>query len=197
MLEAAGFCVLRFNFYGAEVDARKMNECTIETHADDLDLAVQWMKDRQQGQKVSVVGHGLGGMTVLCSKARGFDAAVLWDPTHPSQGDFRKRTDAAWLEELGRWRWDWRGIPLLVTPAYTESWRRAPADAGAAGLAVPLLVVAAGDGPGADRARRYVELAQEPKRFTAIANANGSFLTDEASAQLLEETISWLNGCGR
>jgi hypothetical protein len=44
-LEAAGFSALQFNFYGAEKDARNMAECTIDTHIDDLDLAVQWMSD--------------------------------------------------------------------------------------------------------------------------------------------------------
>lgn len=196
-LHAAGFAVLRFNFYGGEADARKMHECTIPTHVEDLSRALEWMAERQGGRPVSVIGHSLGGMLTLCLESPKLSSAVLWDPTHPSRGDFTKRSDVEWREDRKEWCWDWGGTSLLLTEQYVESWRKTSAEAGASRLAAPLLVISASEGPRAEAGRRYIDLANQDKRFVGIPHADHWFVENGAFAELQKETLAWLDLYGR
>lgn len=77
---ARGFSTLRFNFYSSEQNARKLEECTLATHVEDLDLIVD--KTFHEYDKVYVVGHSLAGPVILQSKLLNvIDKVVLWDPT--------------------------------------------------------------------------------------------------------------------
>src|SRR5690348_12972313 len=59
-LEEHGYASFRFELYDFYADSRKLGECTIQTHADDLDTVVAYF--RKRGAKhIFVVGHSYGG----------------------------------------------------------------------------------------------------------------------------------------
>lgn len=58
-----GVDVFRFALYTGEKEGRKMSDCTITTHAQDLDSVVSYY--RKKYRKIAVIGHSLGSPTIL------------------------------------------------------------------------------------------------------------------------------------
>lgn len=80
-LEKRNISSFRFNLYSWEKDARNLSECTIETHANDLDTVIGYFR-KQGANKIIVVGHSFGGPTILLSKKKDYDLVILWDPSY-------------------------------------------------------------------------------------------------------------------
>lgn len=78
--EKKGFATFRFNLYDWEKGTRKIEDCTIQTHADDLDVVLAAMR-RRGFKRIHVVGHSYGGATIVASQSHGVLRATLWDPT--------------------------------------------------------------------------------------------------------------------
>jgi pimeloyl-ACP methyl ester carboxylesterase len=77
--EKRGLSSFRFNLYGNSNHARKMIDCTLETCIYDLNRVVEHFR-RRRIKQIFLVGHSLGGLTILLSKNLGYDSLVLWDP---------------------------------------------------------------------------------------------------------------------
>ena len=75
-----GFASFRFNLYDWQKDARQLIDCTLKTHAADLDAIIRYFRKRGV-KKIYVAGHSFGGPTIFLSRDQDFDAAVLWDPS--------------------------------------------------------------------------------------------------------------------
>jgi pimeloyl-ACP methyl ester carboxylesterase len=86
-LSDVGFSTFRFNFYDFALDARRLFDVTINSMADDLDAVIAHFR-REHGA-VSVIGHSMGGLVVLCSEQQAFDCAVTWDCGAPEQGNWK------------------------------------------------------------------------------------------------------------
>src|SRR3989344_1336712 len=70
--EKRGFSSFRFNLYHWEKGARKLEDCTLSLHGEDLDQVVEYF--RKKGvKKIFAVGHSFGGLTVLLSKKKSFE----------------------------------------------------------------------------------------------------------------------------
>ena len=76
---AADYDVYRISLYGAEDGARQLVDCTIETHAGDLNTVLAALATRYR--RVFVIGHSYGGPTVMVAKPSGITAVSLWDPS--------------------------------------------------------------------------------------------------------------------
>lgn len=74
-----GYDVCQFWFYGCEPDSRKLHECTLKTHAQDLQSVSSHFKDSYE--KIFVAGHSYGGLTTLICNSPDFTAVSLWDPS--------------------------------------------------------------------------------------------------------------------
>lgn len=70
--------VYRFNLYDGEKGARMMRNCTLRTHADDLDTVLK--KFGKKYKHIFLIGHSYGGPTIMLSKMKGVTAVSLWDP---------------------------------------------------------------------------------------------------------------------
>lgn len=74
-----GYDVFRFNLYHWAESARKINECTLETHAEDLNTV---LKDKTKGySRVYLAGHSYGGPTIMVAQPENVSAISLWDPS--------------------------------------------------------------------------------------------------------------------
>lgn len=193
--EAAGFASYRFDYYGWPDDARKILECTIDTHASDLDLVIDSLKDEWPDRPIAAVGHSMGGLVILASHKRRYDAIGLWDATHSDCWEGREIEDAhtVWEPSLGLFRFK-SGVDELVTREYVESYRLRECDPLAELITVPLLSVMAGQTPEymKQARRRYHELSKGPKHLVEIEEANHQFNAGECQTTLFDETISWL-----
>lgn len=187
-----GFSSLRLFMYDFEPQARNLLDCTLQTHADDFDAVIDYLREKNV-PKVFALGHSYGGLTILKSKAK-LDGAVLWDPTHGLVWSH----DAAWQKDFPEKTCD--GVVIgLAGNGYIASERmvaenRALGDtsAWAAHKGYSLKLIAAGKGEMVSLGKKYVQAADEPKAFVEIAEAHHQFEdSDEVVRQLFDETVQW------
>lgn len=195
-LEQAGYASYRFDLYGYPADARDLLDCTLQIHAHDLDLVVEALRREAPQRPVAVVGHSLGALVVLLSRERAFDAAVLWDASHP--GTFEDKDDlqdehTVWEPRLACYRQK-GGCDILLSEALLRSWAMADADRLITELSAPVKLVAAGDNPVLlEYQRSYLEHATEPKTLAVVDGADHNFTTDGTMDELFAETVEWLD----
>lgn len=194
-LEEAGYATYRFGLYGWEDDARRLLECTVDTHADDLDLVISTLKDRFPGRPVVAIGHSLGGMTIMSSKARGYDAVVLWEPTHADCWDERELADeyTKWEPALGLYRYI-GGVDELVSREYLESYRFRDCDSLAEDFPVPMLTILGGtDGKARNPAMaRYHERTPSQSDLQILDGVDHALYEGESLTRVLDVTAAWL-----
>ena len=70
--QQAGYATYRFGLYDWHKDARQLIDCTLTTHAKDLDTVVVHFR-RKGFKKIYVAGHSFGGPTILLSTKQDFD----------------------------------------------------------------------------------------------------------------------------
>lgn len=101
LMNDAGYDVIRIAFYADPKDAQKLDDCTVQTHADDLnDLLAQVSKDYN---KVYYAGHSYGGLTALLANPD-VHATAFWDSTYvPDFWD----NEAKYIPELNCFALGW------------------------------------------------------------------------------------------
>lgn len=83
MLNAAGFHVLRFDYFGTGDSAGDMLQADLGGWERDIDTAIDELKDTCGAVRITLVGLRLGGTLaarVAARRATDVDALVLWDP---------------------------------------------------------------------------------------------------------------------
>jgi pimeloyl-ACP methyl ester carboxylesterase len=192
-----GLSSLRLAMYDTAPNTRNLVDCTLQTHADDFDTVVEYLRTQGTGP-IFAEGHSYGGATILRSHAK-LDGAVLWDPTH---GDYwaEHRPDkyAAQFPEktFGSITVGLGGAGYIIPEAIMDYDRHVgDTTQWAAGKGYPLKVIAAGEGALADLGERYIAVADEPKQFVAVKGAGHNFDdSDETLMELFNETETWFRG---
>lgn len=186
---ARGYDVIRFAFYSGEPDARKLTDCTLETHAQDLNLVIA--EKRKGYEKLFVAGHSYGGMTALIANPD-VDAATFWDSTLYSYKEFWER-ETRYDERSGLYFFDY-GFAVPVSPAMVEEGSACDFDkvAALAGrMKAPVQILGAGDGIREDGQRRVYACFREPKDFAIIPGSGHEFTEGGTVFELLEKTYGW------
>jgi len=186
--EKHGFSSFRFNLYDWKKDARKLEECTLSLHGQDLDVVVEYF--RKKGiKRIFVAGHSFGGVTVLLSKKRDFDAAVLWD----SSGDKNIILKARYLKDLGKYYFnDDCSYGFTISKAmYLENKKLKPSEL-IKKIHTPIKIIVAGAGIMINEGKKLYQNAHKPKAFAIIPNATHCFDEDGTEEQLFQETYNWL-----
>ncbi len=194
-LHEKGFSVLRLFMYDFEETARNLLGCTLQTHTEDFETVVNYLK-KQNVPKIFAIGHSYGGLTILKSKTK-IDGAVLWDPTHGliwhEEGDWQQNFPEKIYDDIIV------GIAGngYIVPKTMNEQDMAMGDTTnlAAQKGYPLKIIAAGKGAMSHLGMRYFEVADEPKEFIEISEAHHQFEdSDEVMRQLFEETVQWFEG---
>tara|TARA_B100000508_G_scaffold140564_1_gene142077 strand:- start:6132 stop:6875 length:744 start_codon:yes stop_codon:yes gene_type:complete len=186
-----GVDVLRFSLYTGEKGGRKLSECTIQTHAEDLNIVTKHF--RKKYKTIAVVGHSLGSPTILKSDKSGFDVVVLWDPSYLARGseDLPKKAKLRGKEVyIEEW-----GTEYLMNPAMVKEWKKFNGENELGlieNLEKPLKIIAAGKGILVKGSKAYFKSAQEPKDLVVISGATHCFDEIEKEEELLKETLSWV-----
>lgn len=186
--EKKGFSTFRFDLYGWKKDARKLEECTLSLHGKDLDMVVEYFRNKG-AKKIFVAGHSFGGVTVLLSKKKGFDIAVLWD----SSGDKDVRLDAKYIKELDRYYFEKGAYGFTISKAmYEENNKKLKPSELIQSMPMPIKVIVAGAGIMVEEGKKLFKNANEPKDFAIVPNATHTFDEDGTEEKLFQETYSWL-----
>lgn len=186
--EKKGFSSFRFDLYSWKEDARKLEDCTLSMHGEDLDVVIEHFRNKRVRQ-IFVIGHSFGGVTVLLSKKKNFDAAVLWDPSpNPSTV-----TSSKYLKEIDRYykTYDTAYGHTIGRQMYEENTKLKPFEL-IADLGIPVKIIVAGSGVLVEGGNKYFKAAKEPKAFTIIQSATHCFDEDGTEEKLFDETLDWL-----
>jgi len=173
--EKHGYAVYRFCLYGWQKDARQLIDCTLRTHADDVDAVARYFR-RHGVQKMYLVGHSFGGPTILLSKEQRFDATVLWDPSHGLT--FLRESfgtpGGKYVKVLNGYLMRW-GASVVLGKAMVQEVERLLWDDLPKDFHVPLKIISAGKGVLLRGAKKYIQAAHEPKSLNVIRGATHYF----------------------
>ena len=78
-LNKQGFATFRFNLYGHQKNTRKLQQCTVEQHGKDVTTVINYF--RKRFHKVFLIGHSMGGPSILFSDASKVAGLIFWDPS--------------------------------------------------------------------------------------------------------------------
>ncbi|MBI2551705.1 alpha/beta fold hydrolase [Candidatus Uhrbacteria bacterium] len=188
--ERHGFSSFRFNLYDWRRGARKLHECTLEVHAADLDLVIEYLRSKG-ARKVFAVGHSYGGPTILMSKKKQYDAVVLWDSSYGQSVTFKK---ARYLKELDAYMETWSHRIIFGKKMAKEANQITPAKSRALiqELRIPVKIVVAEKGILVKGGKQYFSAANSPKSFAIVKGADHSFNRAGNEEALFRETLVWL-----
>jgi len=186
-----GYSVFRMNLYDHHKDARKAAACTLTTHAGDLDVVVDYFREKKVRQ-IFVVGHSNGGAVVLLSKNKNFDGVVLWDPAHEKRSGYKKYSYVTRLPGSKHYRMRWAIDYILpknlVEEAETISYENLIKD-----IHAPIKIIVAEKGVLVPYGKRYFKKANDPKDFHVLKNSGHTFDEDGAEDRLFKETRKWFD----
>lgn len=188
-----GISSLRLSMYDFGPHYRSILDCTLDTHISDFETVVEYLR-KQNVKKVFALGHSYGGITILGSKAH-LEGAVLWDPAHGlawrdpvfNNPNYPEKTFDDIVIGLGG--------AGYINPTTQETYDLALGDTTnwAKNKGYPMQFILAEAGPLAAYARRYYDVASQPKALVEIPTAHHQFEdSDEVVEQLFKETTSWV-----
>ena len=182
-----GISTLRFNLYDWQDDARKLIDCTLETHAQDLDTVVAYLR-KKNVKRITAVGHSYGGPTILLSRRKDFEGVVLWDPAYDSYETLFKNNKH--IKEINLYRIE-GGYEVLVGKAMHEESKEVDWDNLIQHIRVPVKIICAGKGALIAGGKKYYKQANNPKEFSIIDGANHNFFEEGTLEKLLDGTLAW------
>ena len=164
-----------------------MTECTLKTHAADLDRVIAYL--RKKGfKKIFAIGHSYGGPTILLSKKKDFDGVVLWDASHHGIPPLKS---VRYIKELDAYRARWQA-EVIIGKAMIKEEGKWNGEELVRTIHTPIKIIVAGDGMLIKGGRAYYKSANPPKAFSVIKGAGHSFNEDGAEEKLFKETLGWL-----
>ncbi|MEX0931854.1 MAG: alpha/beta hydrolase [Candidatus Paceibacterota bacterium] len=187
-----GIDVFRFYLYAGEKGGRKLSECTIATHAKDLDTVISHF--RKKYKTIAVIGHSLGGPTILKSDFLRVDNIILWDPScHTQSKKYLPKKVRMDNREVCIDEW---GTEFLVNPKMFEElfWFNGKNEIDLIRkIRVPFKVIVAGKTASLNKGGKiYCDNANGPKELVVIKKAGHTFDEEGVEENLLSETLSWI-----
>lgn len=190
-----GYDVYRISFYCDGENHRKLQNTTLQIHANDLNKLIQHLKEEKSYDNIYVCGHSYGGATILFANPE-TSANAFWDSTiYPWEGHWRDL--ATNLEHFGEefFIQCWTGMPMLFGNAMLEEAKTNNPEImrkKAASISSPSFVGIAeyGDFEKNKRKELYESLTCK-KEYTLIKGADHCFNNGNTVQDLLEETYKW------
>jgi dienelactone hydrolase len=183
-----GYDVVRFNYYGPEDDARKLEETTLALHAQDLNHVCDHF--RANYDKLFIAGHSYGGLTLVIANPQA-TALSFWDSSFTPFKGFVER-EAKKLEGTPYYTIGW-GKSVLISAAMYEEAREmdSKADALAKLIPTPSQVILAGDNSENPVRMALYEALTCPSQFEDIDRADHCFTHGDTLSLLFKHTLSW------
>jgi hypothetical protein len=185
-----GIDVFRFALYWWNKENRKLHECDLTTHAEDLNKVIQYLKPKYK--HIHLVGHSCGSPTILKANHQKATTITLWDPSYLESGIKHELKEVTfqmkkyWLCEdqysyfLGKdfvneWEWFDGKNELELIKKVTS----------------PLHIVTAQKGI-LTGSKIYLNAHNGPNKYTEIDGASHCFDELGTESILLKETLLWI-----
>ncbi len=114
---AMGYATYRFNQYSRDEKGRVLSDISIRTQSGDLNTVIAHFKGKYS--RIYLVGHSIGGPTIMGAGLAPITAIVLWDPSiTPGTGAY------PFDERLNRYILRWQ-FEFLLSREMIEEWKNA------------------------------------------------------------------------
>jgi dienelactone hydrolase len=188
---AQGFDAFRFNLYDGEKGARRLVDCTIKTHADDLNTVLK--KFAKAYKKTFAIGHSYGGTTVMMAQPKALTAASLWDPTFNLKRNQEMFDDSYKKLTGGFYSLDWGTTFLIGKAMHNHGFTldEKACLAMAKNFNHPVQVIHAGDGFYIKDKLSYHSVGHPKNRHDVVKGTTHCFYEGNTTAELLKKTHAW------
>lgn len=186
-----GFATYRFDLYSGEKGGRALSDCTVQIHASDLSLVLNKLKSKYPN--IHVVGHSLGGPTIVLADISAVASVVLWDPSDMlGLADITEGQERMLKQNKisGLYIVDW-GTEYILGKDMAQEFKTLRPATLAGTINGPLKIIAAEKG-NPRGSKEYFRHANEPKELVIIKKAGHTFNEGDAEEQLFKETLSWV-----
>ncbi len=187
---AKWYSTFRFNLYGNNIDERKLVDTTIKDHITDTNIVVDHFVE-QGYTNIILIGHSLGGLTILYSDLTHVSRVVLRDA---SIGGKELLDDVTYNQEKDYYFVDWwDGVEYLIWNTMYQEFCT-PRETNLAQITqvhIPIKIISADSGWEA-HGRKYYEAANEPKAFHLVKWAHHCFQEPWAEDELYAESLEWI-----
>ena len=182
-----GYSVFRFDLYTDESGGRRLHECSISTHSQDLNLIFNHFQDKYQN--IYLIGHSLGGPIIMGANMEIVSRIVLWDPS----GRLNPKTDGEWYEyneKLDTYIIKW-GVHHIAGKDLIPEWESIEYEKWIEDCQVPLKVICAGDGVLKNKWGKFINEFRVENEYKVIEGAGHCFDEDDKEEILFNETLAW------
>lgn len=189
---SADFDVYRFNLYDGQDGGRFLENCTVQTHANDLNTVLHHFSAAYDD--IFLIGHSYGGPTIMIACPEKVTAVSLWDPSFDLrfiQTEFHKAYVAVGEYYMVKW-----GVTSLIGKAmYDEANRMDEAACIALSKAfpAPIQVITAADGCFHNKPISYHSYGPESSIREYIEGTVHCFYEGDTCDTLLEKTQAWFS----
>jgi pimeloyl-ACP methyl ester carboxylesterase len=184
--------VYRFNLYDGRDGGRNMVDCTIKTHAGDLNLALEHFA--KSYKQVFLIGHSYGGPTVMTANPSNITAVSLWDPSFDLRHT-QERFEDAYTPCGDMYMVNWGTTYLIGKAMYEEAGRldeSACIELSKKFLS-PIQVISAGDGFFAKSPLSWNSYACKHSIREFVHGTAHCFYEGNSCNDLLKKTQDWFN----
>ena len=179
----------RVDLYSGEKGSRTFSQSTLTTHNQDVDAVVN--KFKNQYKNIFLIGHSLGGLSIIKANLKPIKGLILWDSTY----NLRKVIEdenAKFIKELNAYLVNW-GMEILMGKEMVDEWIHFPSPKELAkNITIPIKVICAGKGKLIKAGKEYYINAAGPKEFALIKNAGHNFNEPNTAEDLYKETYSFI-----
>lgn len=180
-----GFATFRFDLYSGEKKGRVLSECSIKTHAEDLDQVISYFKGKYRD--IYLVGHSLGGPSILWSSQKNIKSIVLWDPSLKLIE--RRGDDIKFYSIIDKFVINF-GTESLLSKEMINQWRTL--DNNILGcFKVSTKIICAQKGILAKSWKKNLPKIKVKTDFYIIKNAGHCFDEEGVEEELFKDTLKW------
>lgn len=181
------YATFRFNLYSYEEKARNLSECGITTHVADVTTVLN--NFRKDYKKIYLVGHSLGGPSIMLSNNELSDGIVLWDPTIDLSEIFN-RPEFSHEAQSDQYIVNW-GVKHIISKKMIQE-QTITTEKIISGLKKPVRIIFAGDGilkPMWEKPQKLIKVKYD---IVEIAGAGHCFDEEGTEEELFQATLEWI-----
>ena len=180
-----GYDTFRFDLYTCLDKARSLTDSTIKQHSEDLNCVVSHFKSKYD--MVFLVGHSLGGPTILYSDLKPVHSITLWEPSLDLDDSIE-----------GYYKFDKRinryilnfGVESLISKEMVAEWKYLDGRL-VKKIIKPTKIICGSKSPLKDSWKTVLSKIKTEYEFTVIKKAGHCFSEEGTEEKLFEETLSW------
>lgn len=183
-----GFATLRIDLYSGQKGSRKLSDSSIKTHTIDLNVTVSYFKKKYKA--IYLVGHSLGGPTIINADLSVIKKIVLWDPSINLKNE---TDDIIYNKKIDQYFVRW-GVDVALSKEMVEEFNANNDYANVLPrITEPLKIICASDSKTiiVDW-KKAIKRAAGKKQVVVVKNADHGFNREGNEEELFKETLSWL-----